>query len=61
MKFYGRGIVWDKENKKALCEFTNGELETTDERTIILLSEAGFQKEETPPVIIKKSRKKKND
>lgn len=60
MKFYGRGIVWDKENKKALCEFINGELETTDERIIKILSDAGYTKEETPPVI-KKSRKKKND
>lgn len=64
MKFYGRGKVWDKENKKILCEFVNGEFETTDERIIAILSEAGFQKELPPPENIelgKIKRKKKND
>ena len=42
MKFYGSGIVWDKENNKPLCKFEGGEFETKDERVIKLLQEAGY-------------------
>lgn len=43
MKFFGIGVVWDKENNKALCSFENGELETNDERTIEKLSGLGYK------------------
>ena len=32
-KFFGNGIVWDKEKNKTLCEFKNGTYTTNDERT----------------------------
>ena len=38
MKFYGNGIVWDKELNKALCKFNkHGEFETDDKRVIDIL------------------------
>lgn len=37
MKFYGNGIVWDKQNNKRLCKFVNGEYETDDPRAIKIL------------------------
>lgn len=48
MKFYGHGIVWDKDNNKSLCEFENGEYETNDKREITLLTELGFECDEEP-------------
>ena len=51
MRFYGRGIVWDKENNKSLCSFTDGELETSDDRIIKILTELGYtsnEKKELP-------------
>ena len=44
MKFFGKNeIIWDKENSQALCRFENGELETTDKRTISILKELGYR------------------
>ena len=45
MKFYGRGVVWDKENDKQLCEFVNGEFETDNERTATILHTLGYRSE----------------
>lgn len=64
MKFYGQGKVWDKENKRILCEFVNGEFVTTDERIINILTELKFRCEAPLPINIelgKTKRKKKND
>ena len=33
MKFFGNGLVWDKDNNKNLCKFDNGEFETEDKRS----------------------------
>ncbi|OAH53892.1 hypothetical protein AWH48_11530 [Domibacillus aminovorans] len=52
MKFYGHGIVWDKDNDKALCTFENGEYETDDQRTIDLLTEAGVEHDVEEPMSI---------
>ncbi|KNY26331.1 hypothetical protein [Pseudobacteroides cellulosolvens] len=30
MKFYGHGVIWDKENDEVLCKFVNGEFVTED-------------------------------
>ena len=30
MKFYFRGVIWDKDKEKALCEAEDGVLETED-------------------------------
>ncbi|EEL78644.1 hypothetical protein bcere0028_57550 [Bacillus cereus AH1271] len=46
MKFYGHGIVWDKEKNTALCAFNDGEFETADKRTIGLLSDLGYKHDE---------------
>ncbi|WP_411501377.1 Rho termination factor N-terminal domain-containing protein [Bacillus thuringiensis] len=46
MKFYGHGIVWDKEKNTALCTFIDGEFETSDKRTIGLLSDLGYKHDE---------------
>lgn len=43
MKFYGHGVVWDKEKNTALCTFIDGEFETADKRTIGLLSDLGYK------------------
>lgn len=43
MKFKGAGIVWDAQNNKSLIEFKNGVAETTDQRTIDILTKNGFQ------------------
>ena len=45
MKFYGQGVVWDKENDKHLCQFVNGEFETDNERTATLLHTLGYRSE----------------
>ena len=42
MKFYGNGIVWDKEKNRALCQFEKGELETEDERIISILEALNY-------------------
>ena len=62
MKFFGTGIVWDKENNKALCQFEKGEYNTSEERKIQILSSLGYtyeaekaeEKQEEPPVIDEK-------
>jgi hypothetical protein len=62
MKFYGNGVVWDKDNNRRLCKFTRaakrgvkGTLETEDERTIKILIGLGYEHEgempEEPPEI----------
>jgi hypothetical protein len=45
MRFKGKGIVWDPERNCALCQFQNGELHTTDKRTIQFLQKHGFEHE----------------
>ena len=50
MVFYGNGIVWDKENNKPLCKFTNGKFETGDARIISLLRLGKYSEEESCPV-----------
>lgn len=42
MKFYGHGVVWDKENNKTLCRFENGILETNDDRVKTGLIARGY-------------------
>ena len=37
MKFRGKGIIWDAENKKTLVKFVKGEFETEDEALITKL------------------------
>lgn len=51
MKFYGRGVVWDRERGKTLCRFKAGEYETDDARTIDLLIKGGYKHDgrETEP------------
>jgi hypothetical protein len=43
MKFYGVGAVWDKDNEKVLCVFTNGELDTDDNDIISKLVALGYR------------------
>jgi len=43
MKFYGNGIVWDKERNKALCTFKNGEFETKEDRVKDILLDLGYK------------------
>lgn len=45
MKFYGTGIVWDKEKSKVLCKFKNGSFETSDKRVSSVLIDAGYKYE----------------
>ena len=46
MKFYGRGVVWNPNENKALCEFSkSGILETEDEGIIDALKKMGFKTE----------------
>ena len=52
MKFYGNGNVWDKRNDKQLCEFVDGELETSDAYIINVLIEVGFKHDGEAPVIV---------
>jgi len=47
MKFYGNGIVWDKELNKALCKFNkHGEFETDDKRVIDILVSLDYKHDE---------------
>lgn len=48
MKFYGNGIIWDKENNKKLCKFVNGVFETNDKRIIDTLVKSGFEHDPYP-------------
>jgi len=43
VKFYGNGIVWDKERNKALCTFKNGEFETKEDRVKDILLDLGYK------------------
>ena len=43
MKFYGNGIVWDKERNKALCTFKDGEFETKEARVKDILLDLGYK------------------
>ena len=43
MKFYGNGIVWDKERSKALCTFVKGEFETKEDRVKDILLDLGYE------------------
>ena len=45
MKFYGNGIVWDKEKNKRLCKFVEGEFETDDNRIVNNLVDLGYKYE----------------
>jgi hypothetical protein len=54
MRFYGRGIVWDKENDRTLMKFVDGEFETDDPRITELLLAGGYKhdgKEEAPKIV----------
>lgn len=42
MKFYGNTTVWDADNDCILCQFENGELETSDKRVIEKLLKGGY-------------------
>ena len=47
MKFYGTGIVWDKEYNKNLCKFNkHGEFETEDKRVIDILLGLDYKHDE---------------
>ncbi|WP_121605311.1 hypothetical protein [Virgibacillus sp. Bac332] len=46
MKFYGNGLVWDKEKNAVLCRFTNGELETNELRVKQELVKLGYKYDE---------------
>lgn len=46
MKFYGYGIVWDKEQGKPLCKFQSGELETEDKKINDTLKVLGYKHDE---------------
>lgn len=48
MKFFGCGIVWDKDEERELCRFSKtglrkGELVTNDESLIDKLKELGYE------------------
>jgi len=42
MKFYGNGLVWDKEKNKPLCRFVDGTIETEDTDIIKKLIGGGY-------------------
>lgn len=43
MKFYGNGLVWDRDANKPLCKFIKKELETEDKHIIDRLIELGYE------------------
>jgi hypothetical protein len=50
MKFYGTGLIWDKDKNNVMCEFKKtglreGELETQDNILIKKLKELGYKEE----------------
>lgn len=48
------GIVWDKEENKALAKFQKGVFETEDKKAAVKLKALGYQVEETkstPPAM----------
>lgn len=45
IRFSGKGIVWDAERNKTLCELNNGPYTTSDEREIAVLRSGGFAEE----------------
>ena len=51
MKFKGNGIIWDADKNCALCKFKDGELVTENDRVIKILSENGFEFEESEDAI----------
>jgi len=57
-KFYGTGLVWDKENNKLLCEFKNGEYITEKEREIKILSSLEYKSEKREKPVEEKPKKK---
>ena len=42
MKFFGNGIVWDKERSKKLCRFKDGVFETKEDRVKDILLDLGY-------------------
>lgn len=52
MVFKGSGLVWDNESNKPLVQFVNGIVEVTDERTIAILKQNGFNETQIEPVTI---------
>jgi hypothetical protein len=50
VKFYGKGTVWNPVKNKALCKFVNGIFETSDNDTIEMLIDLGYNydKEQVP-------------
>ena len=43
MKFFGNGLVWDKQRNCVLCRFTDGEFETVDKRVAEMLTSRGYK------------------
>lgn len=59
MKFYGNGIVWDGQKNRPLCEFKNGEYETSDNYKIDKLIKAGIRHDpEKSKELLKQSSKR---
>lgn len=53
-------MIWDKEKKKILCRFINGEYETEDTRVIKLLKEiptVSYEEEKEPEKEIELTKK----
>jgi hypothetical protein len=46
-KFKGYGLVWNKDKDEVLCEFKNGEAETSDKKVISKLKELKYEEIDT--------------
>jgi len=46
MKFFGNGLVWDKENSKNLLKFVDGIFETSEDYIIKILQDLEYEFEE---------------
>ena len=64
MKFYGTGLIWDKDKNNVMCEFKKtglrqGELETQDNILIKKLKELGYKYEITEKDLEEAKKSKK--
>ena len=64
MKFYGTGLIWDKDKNNVMCEFKKtglreGELETQDNVLIKKLKELGYKYEITQEDLEEAKKSKK--
>lgn len=64
MKFYGTGLIWDKDKNNVMCEFKKtglreGELETQDNILIKKLKELGYKHEITEKDLEEAKKSKK--